>query len=114
MKNFGSRLRQLRKAQRPRLTLRTLADRVGIHYTTLGEYERGKTRPGLQVLERWCAELGATLDIVLTDEPVPDLPAQHAELLRQLLEALPDLSEQGVGVLSDMISALRQRRQNGE
>lgn len=104
----------MRKAKRPRLTLRKLSERVGIHYTTLGEYEREESRPGLQVLERWCAELGASLDIVLLEEPVPDLPPDHAELLRQLLDALPDLSDQGVGVLSDMISALRQRRQNRE
>jgi transcriptional regulator with XRE-family HTH domain len=61
MKNgFAQRLRELRK--RKDLSLADLGKPVGLHYTHIGRYERGVSRPSADTLHRMADALRVTGD----------------------------------------------------
>lgn len=54
---FGKNVRRVRQAKG--LTLEAMADEVGLAYSYLGEIERGRKNPTLDVVERIAEVLGA-------------------------------------------------------
>lgn len=64
----GERLRHLREVNGK--SQQVVADFVGIHQTTLGEYERGRCMPSPDVLTRLASYYDVSLDYLLgrTDE----------------------------------------------
>jgi len=76
------------KRERRGVTLRDLADQIGVHFTTLQQYETGKTIPSLRALERWCAALDCALDV--RDAALMD--ARHAAAMETLARVIPVLS----------------------
>ena len=67
-----------------------LAQRLGVHRSCLGKWERGLSAPSLEDLVSLASLLGATLDeLVFGQETTPSpLRAQQREELTRLLEAL--------------------------
>ena len=66
---LGQKLKALRRAQR--VTLQALARDLGVHFTTVSAWERGRSQPDLQVLQRLATRLGGSLaDLVGAGEPV--------------------------------------------
>lgn len=59
--DLGRRLRLLRRERR--MTLQELARDLGVHFTTVSAWERGRSRPGLDALGR----LATRLDVSLTE-----------------------------------------------
>jgi transcriptional regulator with XRE-family HTH domain len=65
---LGQKLKALRRAQRA--TLQELARDLGVHFTTVSAWERGRSQPDLQVLRRLATRLGGSLaDLVGVGEP---------------------------------------------
>ena len=63
--NFGENVRRLRGVRG--LTIEALAHEVGLAYTYVGQLERGRRNPTLQVVERFATVLGVEpLDLVRT------------------------------------------------
>ena len=60
---FAERLRELRKQKG--LSQAELGERVGIHYTHVGRYERGVSRPAADTLKRLADALGVSGDYLL-------------------------------------------------
>jgi len=56
---LGQKLKALRRAQR--VTLQDLARDLGVHFTTVSAWERGRSQPDLQVLQRLATRLGGSL-----------------------------------------------------
>ncbi len=89
---FADRLRELRKAKG--LSQSELGEKVDLHYTHVGRYERGVSRPSADTLQRMADVLGVSCDYLLegstTDAAKADF--KDRELLRQFqeVEKLPD------------------------
>lgn len=63
--NFGENVRRLRGVRG--LTIEALAHEVGLAYTYVGQLERGRRNPTLQVVERFATVLGVEpLDLLRT------------------------------------------------
>lgn len=69
---YGDRLRELRKAAG--LTLEALADRVGIHFTTVAKIESGDRAPSLRMAETLAEALGTTVGAMLGEKCRPVRP----------------------------------------
>lgn len=59
---IGSRIRELRKERN--MTLRELADALGVPFTTLGNYERGDRKPDLQFILDISKYFGVSMDFL--------------------------------------------------
>lgn len=55
---LGELIREKRLAQRPKLSMRALADRMGITASFICDIENGRRRPSDDVLRSFCNELG--------------------------------------------------------
>ncbi|ADL08391.1 helix-turn-helix domain-containing protein [Thermosediminibacter oceani] len=82
-KNIGKRIRQIR-LQRD-LTQEELGERANLHYSYIGQVERGDKLPSLKTLSKIAKALNVSLDYVLEDpatyEAQPDTEAAINELV---------------------------------
>ncbi len=62
---FGGRLRSLRRHQG--ITLQDLARDLGVHFTTVSSWERGRSEPEFAVLDRLASRLGVRVSELLED-----------------------------------------------
>jgi len=89
---FAQRLRQLRK-QRD-LSQTELGKLVDLHYTHIGRYERGTSRPSADAARRLAEALGVSTDYLMegATEEAARARFEDRELLRQFqeVEDLPD------------------------
>lgn len=101
---FAQRLRELRKQKN--LSQTELGQLAGLHYTHIGRFERGTSRPSGDTLKRVADALGVTSDYLLdgaTNEAakarfedrellkqfqeVEQLPAEDKNVVKKLLDA---------------------------
>lgn len=89
---FAQRLRMLRKNKN--LSQPELGQRAALHYTHIGRFERGSSRPSGDTLKRLADVLGVTSDYLLDGAATAAAKArfQDQELLKQFqeVEQLPD------------------------
>jgi len=89
---FPERLRQLRKQKD--LSQTELGQLVDLHYTHIGRYERGASKPSAEALRRLADALGVSTDYLMegTTEEAAKARFEDRELLRQFqeVESLPD------------------------
>ena len=107
---FPERLRTLRK-QRD-LSQTELGRLAGLHYTHIGRFERGTSRPGCDTLKRLADALGISGDYLLAGaagEPAEARLDDH-ELLRQFqeVERLPAEDKRVVKTLLDAFLTRKQ------
>lgn len=107
---FPQRLRALRKAKD--LSQTQLGERAGLHYTHIGRFERGTSRPGGDTLMRLADALDTTSDYLIEGASDDAAAARltDRDLLRQFqaVEHLPDADKQIVSVLLDAFLTRRQ------
>lgn len=107
---FSQRLRTLRKARD--LSQSQLGERAGLHYTHIGRFERGTSRPGGDTLKRLADALDTTSDYLLdgASDEAAAARVTDRELLRQFqaVEHLPDADKQVVKTLLNAFIAKRQ------
>lgn len=102
MRTIIDRLSKIRRERK--IPLRTLAARMGRHFTTLGEYERHESEPSLEALDAWARALGVEIrvgDIV----PRPPLNPWQQAFLDAAEEAAPYLTERRANVLRSLLDA---------
>jgi transcriptional regulator with XRE-family HTH domain len=89
---FPERLRQLRKQKD--LSQTELGELVDLHYTHIGRYERGASKPSADAVRRLADALGVSTDYLMegTTEEAAKARFEDRELLRQFqeVEALPE------------------------
>jgi transcriptional regulator with XRE-family HTH domain len=92
LEGFAQRLRELRKQKN--LSQTELGHLAGLHYTHIGRFERGASRPSGDTLKRLADALGVSSDYLLEGTTNEAAKAKFAdrELLRQFqeVEQLPD------------------------
>ncbi|TYP49220.1 helix-turn-helix domain-containing protein [Thermosediminibacter litoriperuensis] len=85
-KDIGKRIRQIR-LQRD-LTQEELGERANLHYSYIGQVERGDKIPSLKTLSKIAKALNVSLDYVLEDvktyEARPDTEAAINELVTMI------------------------------
>jgi transcriptional regulator with XRE-family HTH domain len=106
---FAGRLRALRKQKD--ISQTELGLRAGLHYTHIGRFERGASRPGGDTARRLTDALDVTNDYLLEGAPDDAARAKVAdrELPRQF-QAAERLSDEGKPVIKTLLDAFLTRR----
>jgi transcriptional regulator with XRE-family HTH domain len=103
LEGFAQRLRELRKQKG--LSQTHLGQLADLHYTHIGRFERGTSRPSGDTLKRLADALGVTSDYLLDGATDAVAKARFAdrELLKQFqeVERLPDEDKNVVKKLLD-------------
>lgn len=103
LEGFAQRLRELRKQKG--LSQTQLGQLADLHYTHIGRFERGASRPSGDTLKRLADALGVTSDYLLDGAHDAAAKARFAdrELLKQFqeVEQLPDEDKNVVKKLLD-------------
>ncbi len=107
---FADRLRALRKQKD--ISQTELGVRAGLHYTHIGRFERGASRPSGDTLKRLADALDVTSDYLLEGAADDAARAKFAdrELLKQFqeVERLPDEDKHVIKTLLDAFLTKRQ------
>jgi transcriptional regulator with XRE-family HTH domain len=107
---FAQRLRDLRKQKN--LSQTELGQLAGLHYTHIGRFERGSSRPSGDTLKRLSDALGVTSDYLLEGNANEAAKArfEDRELLKQFqeVELLPDEDKNVVKKLLDAFLTKKQ------
>ena len=107
---FAQRLRELRKNKN--LSQTELGQLAGLHYTHIGRFERGTSRPSGDTLKRLADALGVTSDYLLDGAATEAAKArfEDRELLKQFqeVEQLPDEDKNVVKKLLDAFLTKKQ------
>lgn len=107
---FAQRLRELRKNKN--LSQTELGQLAGLHYTHVGRFERGTSRPSGDTLKRVADALGVTSDYLLDGAATEAAKArfEDRELLKQFqeVEQLPDEDKNVVKKLLDAFLTKKQ------
>lgn len=110
MDGFAQRLRELRKHKN--LSQTELGQLAGLHYTHIGRFERGSSRPGGDTLKRVADALGVTSDYLL-DGATNEAAKAHfedRELLKQFQE-VEQLSDEDKFVVKKLLDAFLIKKQ---
>ena len=107
---FGDRLRQLRKQKN--LSQTELGEIVDLHYTHIGRYERGTSRPSADALQRLADALGVSADYLMqgTVEAAAHARFEDRELLRQFQE-VETLEDEDKVVVKKLLDAFLTKKQ---
>jgi transcriptional regulator with XRE-family HTH domain len=107
---FSERLRTLRKQKN--LSQTELGQLAGLHYTHIGRFERGTSRPGSDTLRRLADALGVSGDYLLegATEEAAKARFEDRELLKQFqeVERLPAEDKHVVKTLLDAFLTKKQ------
>lgn len=104
LEGFATRLRELRKQKN--LSQTELGQLAALHYTHIGRFERGASRPSGDTLMRLADALGVTSDYLLegaTDEAAK-AKFEDRELLKQFQE-VEQLPEEDKTVVKKLLDA---------
>jgi transcriptional regulator with XRE-family HTH domain len=107
---FSERLRELRKHKN--LSQTELGKLVGVHYTHIGRYERGISRPAADTLKRLADALGVSADYLIEGavEEAAKARFEDRELLRQFQE-IEKLPEEDKLVVKKLLDAFLTKKQ---
>jgi transcriptional regulator with XRE-family HTH domain len=85
MKSVNERIKQLRVDNK--LTQSELADKVGLSYVQIGRYEKGKSNPSSDVLQKLANVLNTSTDYLMNGK-TEQVEAQltDKELIKQFIE----------------------------
>ena len=110
LESFVQRLRELRKQRN--LSQTELGRSANLHYTHIGRFERGASRPSGDTLKRLSDALGVTSDYLLdgaTDQAAK-AKLEDRELLKQFQE-VEHLSTEDKNVVKTLLDAFLTKRQ---
>lgn len=83
--NFGGRLKQCRSLAG--FTQETLAERAGVCSKYIGELERGRKNPSLEVLQRLASALNLELSELLSFSETEDKHFNHRIAINKILKS---------------------------
>ena len=111
--NFKERLRELRIQRK--LSQTELGNLVGLHYTQIGRYERGESRPSSDVLRKLATVLEVSSDYLMegTLEEAAKVHIHDRELLHQFkqVEVLADEDKKVIKIFLDAFLCKKQIQQ---
>lgn len=101
----GARIRELRKERQ--MTLRELANALGVPFTTLGNYERGDRKPDLQFLLDVSKYFGVSMDFLTRTDEITSYEdykvVSYSEDINEMLnKANPEIREKLLGIYDQL------------
>ncbi|WAC07852.1 MAG: helix-turn-helix transcriptional regulator [Thermodesulfobacteriota bacterium] len=99
---LGARIRKLRKERR--LSQEALAEKANLHYTFIGEVERGEKNISLVSLEKLAKALEVTL-IDLFD--LPELKERPNDFKKKLTQEIKGFDDETAGALLKLIKTIK-------
>ncbi|WP_258087449.1 helix-turn-helix domain-containing protein [Xenorhabdus bovienii] len=107
---FAQRLRELRRQKG--FSQSELGKLAELHYTHIGRFERGTSRPGSDTLKRLADVLGVSSDYLLEGAETEAAKArfEDRELLRQF-QAVEQLPEEDKEVIKKLLDAFLTKKQ---
>lgn len=104
--NLGDRLRKLRHARK--LSLYDVERKTGLHFSTVGRYERNEREPSIEILRELAEIYEVSVSELLNDEQSPGLYQEQSEALQWLDEnqMLIELLRYAKGLNSMQLEAL--------
>lgn len=100
--HLGHRLRTMR--QRLGLTQEKLAEMANLHYSYIGQVERGEKIPSLRTLKRLANAMHTSVDFFLEEQPAYD--HRLDALRRELLALLGDCTAQDLELVIELVRLL--------
>jgi transcriptional regulator with XRE-family HTH domain len=100
----GDLLREARKDKG--WTQEEFADRIGTSTTTVSNWERGVTAPGLEDINVVASALSLSPDVLLLSMGVILTPPAASRLPRELIEAALELTPEELGTLTKVAKGL--------
>ena len=110
LEGFAHRLRELRKNQN--LSQTELGQLAGLHYTHIGRFERGTSRPSGDTLKCLADALGVTSDYLLDGAATEAAKArfEDRQLLKQFQE-VQQLPDEDKNVVKKLLDAFLTKKQ---
>jgi len=105
---IGDRIKQLRTAKN--MTQSDLAEIVGLTYIQVGRYEKGKSNPSADVLQKLASALDTTTDFLMSgDTEQVQAQLSDKELLKQFRE-VEQMEEKDKSIVKELIDAFITKR----
>ena len=106
---FPERLKQLRRQKD--LSQQELGDKAQVHYSHIGRYERGQSKPSTDTLKLLAEALGVSADYMLegSTDQAAKATFEDRDLLRQF-EELQKLCDDDKRIIKTLIEAFLARR----
>lgn len=101
---LGRRIRNRRR--RLGLTQEELGERAGLHYSYVGQVERGDKTPSLRALNKLATALGMPLEALLEEGPSYEAgkpPGRPVEELAALLKGRPPEDQRLILALAELV-----------
>jgi len=100
---IGDRIKQLRTSKN--MTQSDLAEIVGLTYIQVGRYEKGKSNPSADVLQKLASALDTTTDFLMSgDTEQVQAQLSDKELLKQFRE-VEKMEEKDKSIVKELIDA---------
>lgn len=105
---LGKRIKEVR--QKIGLTQEELGERAELHYSYIGQVERGNKLPSIKTLKKIAAALNIKLEALLEDTPSYETSSQNL-LNREILNFLKDSPPEDLKLFLDVISLIKNHLQ---
>jgi len=105
---IGSRIKEAR--HKLGLTQEDLGERARLHYSYIGQVERGNKVPSLKTLKKISTALNIRLELLLEDTPEKEISPQHLlaqELMATVKNSSPDDIKMFIRIIRQIQSRLR-------
>jgi len=105
---IGKRIKEVR--QKIGLTQEELGERAELHYSYIGQLERGNKLPSIKTLKKIAAALNIKLEALLEDVPTYETSSQNL-LNREILNILKDSPPEDLKLFLDVICLVKDHLQ---
>ncbi|MHB1042870.1 MAG: helix-turn-helix domain-containing protein [Eubacteriales bacterium] len=103
---IGRRIKEAR--HKLSLTQEELGDRARLHYSYIGQVERGNKVPSLKTLKKIAAALNVRLEVLLEDAPEREMSPQHL-LAQELVATVKNSSPEDIRMYIKIIRQIQSR-----
>lgn len=103
---IGRRIKEAR--HKLSLTQEELGDRARLHYSYIGQVERGNKVPSLKTLKKIAAALNVRLEFLLEDAPEREMSPQHL-LAQELVATVKNSSPEDIRMYIKIIRQIQSR-----
>jgi transcriptional regulator with XRE-family HTH domain len=90
MEYLGKNIRKIRTARN--LSMRDLAERVGVSASFISQVEQGKTSPSIATLKKIAVELGTTIGYLIDELPPVEGPVTKGKNRKKIENAVPGVT----------------------
>ncbi|MEK4565221.1 helix-turn-helix transcriptional regulator [Alkalihalobacillus sp. FSL R5-0424] len=106
---IGNKIKTLRKNKK--MTQPDLADKIGVSYTTVSQYETGSRKPSFKALNRIAEALDVSPSYLLQEDVTGD--SAKNEIIQMAARNMQALDEDSLETISSLIKSLSEKNQKG-